>query len=251
MAASCCVLSLISTVLALPSLQPIGQNVTALGQMSVKPACHHDFPNNTWLENLAVRSNGKYFPFPTNIPGQQTPLPASSPPTFPFSPYSLTPFLSPGQVLVTLITSPDLYLLSPSTPSSPPTLVHHFANHLSLFGIAELTRDKFYVIAGNYSQPDNHNTPGAWDVYCVDLCEDKPKVGLVKHFGNATLLNGMAALPDGKGVLVGDAGAGKVYRLDAATGKVDVAMDEELMKPPVGAPGESLPPISPLSHLSV
>ena len=136
---------------------------------------------------------------------------------------------------MTLITSPDLYLVDPSKPN--PVLVHSFSNHLSLLGIAELEHDKFYVIAANYSQPDNHNTPGACNVYQVDMCKSPPAVTLVAHFPDAVFLNGMAVLSKrDRTLLVGDAGAGVIYRLNTKTGETAIVMDDPLMKPPTGAP---------------
>lgn len=78
------------------------------------------FPNGTWLENLAVRSS--------------------------------------GQILTTVLSSPDLYQVDP-TGSHCPTLVHHFPNVLGLLGIAEIRQDVFAVAAGNYSTQTG-NTPG-------------------------------------------------------------------------------------------
>lgn len=136
---------------------------------------------------------------------------------------------------MTLVTSPDLYLVDPSKPD--PVLVHKFSNHLSLLGIAELEHDKFYVVAANYSQPNNHNTPGACDVYQVDMCKSPPSVALVAQFPDAVFLNGMAVLSKrDRLLLVGDAGAGVIYRLNAKTGDIAVVMDDPLMKPPKGAP---------------
>lgn len=136
---------------------------------------------------------------------------------------------------MTLVTSPDLYLVDPSKPD--PVLVHSFSNHLSLLGIAELEHDHFYVIAANYSQPDNHNTPGTSDVYQVDMCGVFPAVKLIASFPDAVFLNGMAVLSvKDKLLLVGDAGAGVIYRLNTKTGDIAVVMDDPLMKPPQGAP---------------
>ncbi|KAG6991200.1 hypothetical protein G7Y79_00055g089760 [Physcia stellaris] len=197
-AVSSCVLFFVSGLAAVPHRRDIAshQHRRYHGNGSTIQATHQ-FPPNTWLENLAVRSN--------------------------------------GQVLVTLVTSPDLYLVDPSKPD--PVLVHKFTNHLSLLGIAELEHDIFYVIAANYSQPDNHNTPGACAVYQVDMCKSPPSVALVAHFPKAVFLNGMAVLSKrDKLLLVGDAGAGVIYRLDAKTGDIAVVMDDPLMKPPKGAP---------------
>ena len=133
------------------------------------------------------------------------------------------------------MTSPDLYLIDPI--NRQPVLVHSFTDHLGLLGIVELQHDHFYVIAGNYSQQTNTNTPGAWDVYCVNMNIHPPAIAHTAHFLNAVLLDGMAALSANEGLLlVGDAGAGVLYRVHVDTGVVEVAIEDPIMKPPQGSP---------------
>ena len=154
----------------------------------------HQFPRGTWVENLAVRSNGK--------------------------------------VLVTLLSSPDLYQIDPLTKKDP-VLVHHFSDHLGLAGIAELCKDIFYVVGGNYSFATNTNTPGAEDVYEVDITKGatKAKVTKIANFPKAILLDGMITLDPKEGLLlVADAGAGVLYRLNVKTKQVDVAIEDATMK---------------------
>lgn len=190
---------LLSAAFPIKDLPSNGQELalserTALSSVAVI----HQFPDNTWIENLAIRPN--------------------------------------GHVLVTTLTSPDLYLIDPFHAGRS-VLVHSFPDHLCLLGIAELQPDVFYVIAGNYSQKTNANPPGAWDVYSVDMRAPGPKISLSGHFPDAILLNGMAVLNSSAGfLLVGDAGAGIVYRLNVHTGAIAVVMDDPLMKPPSGGP---------------
>jgi hypothetical protein len=79
------------------------------------------FPKGTWAENMAVRSN--------------------------------------GQLLVTFITPPDLYLVDPVAPN--PQLIHRFPQAASLLGIAEVEKDVFAVVAGNFSVKTLASTPGS------------------------------------------------------------------------------------------
>lgn len=147
----------------------------------------------------------------------------------------LTPESIAGQVLVTVLTSPDLYLIDPAHPQ--PVLVHSFSGYQSLLGIAEIQPDNFYVIVGNYSQPTNTNTPGSWNVYHVNMHVQPPNVRLSAHFPEANLLDGMAVLSAEDGLLlVGDAGAGVVYRLNVHTGATAIVIDDPTMRPPAGAP---------------
>src|ERR1700723_2236117 len=66
----------------------------------------YQFPNETWVENLAVRQN--------------------------------------GQILVTVLTAPELYLVDPFHTNSPVTLIHRIPEATSLLGIVELHQDIFY-----------------------------------------------------------------------------------------------------------
>ena len=74
-------------------------------------------------------------------------------------------------------------------------------------------------------------------MYRVDMCGKHPKVTLAASFPNSNLLNGIAALGVNDSLLlVGDAGAGEVYRLNGRTGETKVVMNDQIMKPPKGAP---------------
>lgn len=159
----------------------------------------HEFPHNTWVENLAVRSNGK--------------------------------------VLVTLITTPDLYQIDPFTPNSAPVLVHHFADHKAVFGITETTTDIFYVATSNYSSadPTDPNPVGAYDIYEVDIRHGASKAILTKNANlpNARLPNGMTTLRASDGIiLIADSFAGLLYRLNTHTKQVAIAIDDPTMKAP-------------------
>jgi hypothetical protein len=78
------------------------------------------FPLGTWVENLAVRTN--------------------------------------GQLLVTLLSQPELYHVDPFQKTAP-TLIHSFPNASGLLGIAEIEDDVFAVVAGNWSTTTLATTP--------------------------------------------------------------------------------------------
>lgn len=74
-------------------------------------------------------------------------------------------------------------------------------------------------------------------MYRVDFSKQPAHVRLTAHFPKAMLLNGMATLNAATGLLlIGDAGAGVVYRLNVNTGATAVVIDDPTMKPPAGAP---------------
>lgn len=159
----------------------------------------YQFPNDTWIENLAVRSN--------------------------------------NQLLLTLLTSPQLYTLDPQC-RNPPTLVYTFPSALALFAIVETSPDIFAVISGNFTLTDG-TTPGSYSVWCVDMRDvdmnqdgalsSVPMVSKIADIGNATFLNGMALLSAAEGlVLIGDIDAGVVYRLDVSTGQYEITIANSL-----------------------
>jgi hypothetical protein len=90
------------------------------------PVLHNvaQFPNTTWVENLAVRSN--------------------------------------GSLLVTLLSAPELFQVDPAGKGQQPQLVHQFSNITSLTGIAEVEKDVFAVAGGNVSLATLASTKGSF-----------------------------------------------------------------------------------------
>ncbi|MCJ1466086.1 hypothetical protein MMC07_004705 [Pseudocyphellaria aurata] len=170
----------------------------------------HQFPPGTWVENLAVRHNGK--------------------------------------ILVTRLSSPELLQVD-NRGRQPPKVVHTFPNCTSLTGITHFGKDVFYVVTGNFSLSTFKAVPGSWSVWKVDvrhrhphITKEKPaRVSLVANFPDAIMLNGISRLNRHKKWLyVSDSGAGVVYRLKAKTGKIDTILDDELMKPGPSAYGDHI-----------
>jgi hypothetical protein len=90
----------------------------------------HEFPNPTWLENIAVRHN--------------------------------------GQILTTSISTSVLYQVDPSQEQQP-IPVATVPRSDGLLGIAELEQDVFYVIAGNLSGVTNDALTFSSAVWRIDL----------------------------------------------------------------------------------
>jgi hypothetical protein len=161
----------------------------------------HQFPNETWLENLAIRQN--------------------------------------GQILVTVLSAPELYLIDPLHTDSNPTLIHRFPEAVGLLGIVELQQDVFYVIAGNWSVETFQTTPGSYCVWKVDLSSGDVLDGSssaiaskVTNIPEGVFLNGMAVLNRSESlVVIGDAGAGVVFTLNVETGMYSKTIDDPTMKP--------------------
>jgi hypothetical protein len=158
------------------------------------------FDNGTWLENIAIRSN--------------------------------------GNLLVTLIDRPELYQIdSFHNTSTLVTNLEDEADALSLLGITEMAPDVFMFIAGNFSIARAASDPASYSVWQIDFnrggkCE---KVSEIEKLPEASFLNGMTALNRREGtVLISDSVRGLVWRLNIWTGKYEVVLEDETMKPAEG-----------------
>jgi len=153
----------------------------------------HQFPNPTWVENLAVRPN--------------------------------------GQILTTLITSPDVYLIDPQTSVS--TLLHTFPSPIaSVLGITALTpsSDTFYVITSNFSltSPSIYISSA---IYSLDLTTSPSTASLITPIPSAGLLNGMSALASSSQnlLVIADSFLGQIWSLNPQTREYNVLLKEPEM----------------------
>lgn len=166
----------------------------------------HEFPDPTWVENIAVRQS--------------------------------------GELLVTILTQPYLYLIDPlqaiANPGQEPTLVHSFEPFSSLLGISETERDQFYVIASNFSSSPPFGI-GSYAVLSVDLTsyDATQNTGVVTKeiaaFPQAGVLNGLATLDASRGlIIIADSTEGAIYVLDVNTGKSTTLVQEKETAVPAG-----------------
>ncbi|KZP21467.1 hypothetical protein FIBSPDRAFT_860646 [Athelia psychrophila] len=143
-------------------------------------------PNGSWAENLAVRAN--------------------------------------GQLLVTLLTAPEIYQIDPFG-SHETKLVKQLPVAGGLLGITEIQHDVFAVVAGNLS------LPGSCSVWKVDVNHTPAKSTKIADVLPAVILNGATPLNEnGSAILVADSGAGVVYRIDTHSGNYTVVLDDPTMK---------------------
>ena len=164
----------------------------------------HNFTPGTWVENLAVRAN--------------------------------------GQILATLLTTPQVYQVDPNPSAAQPlTLVHTFPNYLGCLGITELGHDIFYVVTGNFSISAAGSTPGSYSVWKLNMAGftagGAPTTATkVADFPQSVFLNGMTTLENGDAntLLIADSGAGAVWSLNVSTGAVDKVITDPLMAPTSG-----------------
>ncbi|KAL1639091.1 hypothetical protein SLS58_008293 [Diplodia intermedia] len=132
----------------------------------------------TWIENIAVRSNGNL----------------------------LVTVLAPAADLYEIVLSNH----PPSSPSPSPSntttttttttaearLVHRFAAYEGLTGIAETAPDVFAVLAGNYSTAGGTASWSLWEADFTTTTTTTSTVNeLVPSIPNALVLNGMTTVP--------------------------------------------------------
>ena len=157
----------------------------------------YEFPNETFIQKMAIRSN--------------------------------------GNVLVTLFTAPEVWEIDPFTHTAE--LIYSFPYATGAFGISEVSPDVFIIAVGNFSFATFSTTPGSYSVWSVNLTGLAASVHKVTDIPQANMLNGVAVLPSQPcTVLVGDAGIGVIYHVDTKTGAYYIAIDNPDFKPNASAP---------------
>lgn len=168
----------------------------------------YEFPQGYWCENLAIRGN--------------------------------------GQILATITTRPELYLVDPKKERDAIRLYSFPAT--SVIGIVELGADVFYVATGNVTLSSTgvpSVTPGSSTVWEVDMRsfsvrDGRPaRVSKIAVFPDAGNLNGLAVLNRRKRLLLGaDSLGGRIWQLNVSTKQIKIFSEDPLTKP---APDSNLP----------
>lgn len=153
------------------------------------------FPNLTWVENIAVRPN--------------------------------------GQLLVTVFSSPKVYQISPFQPKPTAKLVATFPQALGTLGIAEIEDDVFAITKGNFSSASGDVTPRSFSVWKADFRNhDTPVLSSLVDVPDATILNGATTVKKGSKILLSaDSMAGVIWRINLETAKYDVILNETSTQP--------------------
>lgn len=148
---------------------------------------------------------------------------------------------SDGAILVTLLSSPDVFLVSPDQ-SYDPILVAKFPHTIGCTGIVELGHNIFYVSTGNVSL--TALTLDSFSIWQVDLTGVDTKSGgggntnggklaKVTDLPTVGFVNGITVLNKLEGViLLADSFNGVVWSLDVETGKLALAINDTTMAAP-------------------
>ena len=160
----------------------------------------HQFPLPTWIENVSPRSN--------------------------------------GNLLLTILSTPDLYTINPLSSSPTPKLLHTFPGITGLLGIAEVFPDVFVLVGGNFSLTTTTATPSTYSAWTVDFTKyPSPKISKIVDLKEAYFLNGLTLLPSLPGnVLIADSTLGLVWRLNVSTKKYERIISNIPEMAPVGSP---------------
>jgi len=152
----------------------------------------YEFPEDTWVENLAVRHN--------------------------------------GQIVVTENTRPRIYQVDPFM-SQKAILLHEFPETPSILGIVETSPDVFHVCSANFSSETFQGFGGAY-IFRLDMRRfhpDRPgSVGVSKiaTIPQAQALNGLTFLGwNSILLLVSDFDLGVVFSVDIDTGESQIAIN--------------------------
>ncbi|KAF8147180.1 hypothetical protein K438DRAFT_1989901 [Mycena galopus ATCC 62051] len=156
-------------------------------------------PTGLFLENLAVRPNGK--------------------------------------LLITSPESSTLHMLEPNAENPTFDEVHTFLN-VTLFGIAEVEPDVYGIIALVLNVTTISAVPGTIAIWRVDLSSGGPPVvNKAADVPNGMFLDGLGAVPGEPDLVLGaDTAAGRVWQINLRTGVVRIAAQDDAFAPGAPAP---------------
>ncbi|KAF2830043.1 hypothetical protein CC86DRAFT_403366 [Ophiobolus disseminans] len=156
--------------------------------LAAKLTTVYQFPNGTWLENLALTRN--------------------------------------ASILVSLIGTPQVHIVHPHTTPATSSLVATFPNATAVLGITSLTptHDLFAVAVGT-AIPPNSIVPGSFSIWTVALTSTGPaRVHKLVALHNMQMANGVALI-NPHTLLLADPLAGNIVKLDLRSKAYDVVLE--------------------------
>lgn len=157
----------------------------------------HQFPNGTWIENLALRSTG-------------------------------------GILATMFIPNAQVVYLDPSCDNPTPQVVASFPSPATgVAGITELDPDIFYVATLGIDVSSFTTVAASSQLWRLDLRQwdrtAQVETTLVANITRAELPNGVTALAASQKVLVADSTLGVIWRVDPISHLVDVAINSTVL----------------------
>jgi hypothetical protein len=159
----------------------------------------HQFPQFSFLENMAIRKN--------------------------------------GSILTTRLDQPWLQEIDP-TSGQGPSSIYYFGDYMAVGGIVETVPDLFMMVAGNFSLMTLTSHPGTYSVFSIDYrpkgnstkAPFAPLVTKLTDVPEAGFLDGMTYAPNSKKLFIADAMDGVIYRMDPFTGFYTIAVNSTLTR---------------------
>jgi hypothetical protein len=168
----------------------------------------YTFPNNTFIEDIAVRQN--------------------------------------GDLLITSMSVPTLFNLDPTADNPVPYIIHTFPNASGLANIVETAPNIFTLVAAVWDLAATRVVNNSAVIWSIDLRSDAraPIVRQIAAVTNSTSLNGLASVHGGSAgphlVLAADSALGRITRINLDTGSIDTAFSDPLFEPLGSDPGTNL-----------
>jgi hypothetical protein len=172
---------------------------------AVKLSTIFQYPNGTWLENIAPMHN--------------------------------------GSLLVTVIGRAEVHMIDPTLTPATSSLLHTFNGHNAVLGITELERNRFAVAVGNVTA-SNTPIAGTWSVYTLDFnpsscsnsgdAKKKTEAGIrtekITDLEHVSMINGITTL-NAHTVFLADSWKGNIVSLNLRTGNYSVVLEHPTLKP--------------------
>ncbi|TPX11629.1 uncharacterized protein E0L32_007608 [Thyridium curvatum] len=190
------------TFLSLACATGVAYLVPILPESITLPLPHRlvlQYAEPTWLENIAVRSNGDLL-----VTGFQPDAP--------------------------------LFIISDPASLAPKSkLLHPFGAVKSLTGITEVSDDLFVVVGGNFSGITP--MPESFSAWSIDFRHhQEPTIEFITSLPKVIFPNGLTS-PEGSQdvVLIADSTLGAIWNLNIQTGEYDIAVNVPELAAPSGA----------------
>nr|POE47188.1 hypothetical protein CFP56_00520 [Quercus suber] len=166
----------------------------------------YKFPAQTFIENIVVRPN--------------------------------------GHLLLTTFREGSIYELDPDAADVEPRLIAQLPDVGVATGIVEVEEGVFAVTGARHSKPMRFAL-GSCKAFRIDLRARQAQIETLASIDDTEMLNGAAGITDAAHICLSlDSVAGRIFRIDTKTKKVDVILKHELLapgeradRPPLGANG--------------
>ena len=156
----------------------------------------YQFPNGTWLENIASTRN--------------------------------------GSLLVSLIGAPEVHIVHPHTAPTSSSLIATFPSANAVLGITELKPDVFAVAVGTIILPSS-TVPGSYSIWTIDLSCQNVTTTKIADLKTLQMVNGIALL-NPHTLLLADSYGGAIAKLDLRTKEHSVVLRDPILEANSSAP---------------